>query len=376
MKKKIVIAGFGDTGILAAIHLSKAFDIVAVTPKPCHVSGQELGVRVTQPELWKRDYLIEFERYKRLDGVRILQGSVRDVDPQSQTVIIQLKDNSPHMETYDVLLVASGVTNGFWRTNGVENKMAIEQKITKMGALIRGARTIAIVGGGASAVSLAANLKAQSSQKHIYLYYPQDRPLPNYHPKTRTKIYETLTKLNVQLRPKHRANIPRNQPINEPTHQPLSFSTGQPTVNPDITFFIIGNIKPNSRFLPKSMLDEHGFVNVDQHLRVKGYDNIFAVGDIANSDPLRSSARNWGAPLVAHNIQATLKGNPRRMKKYKPSAYRWGSILGLQPNGLHVFQANGNSTRIPRWFANAVLFPHIVAKGIYKGIRSKEYTQG
>lgn len=43
-KKKVVIAGFGDTGLLAATRLAgQGFDVVGITPKPCHHSQQELG---------------------------------------------------------------------------------------------------------------------------------------------------------------------------------------------------------------------------------------------------------------------------------------------------------------------------------------------
>ena len=74
MKKRVVIAGFGDTGLLVAINLGADFDIVGVSPKPCLVSGQELGMRLTQPQRWKQDYLMPFARYEKLDGVRTLQG--------------------------------------------------------------------------------------------------------------------------------------------------------------------------------------------------------------------------------------------------------------------------------------------------------------
>ena len=63
MKKRVVIAGFGDTGLLVAINLGKDFDIVGISPKPCLVSGQELGMRLTQPKAWKKDYLMPFSRY-------------------------------------------------------------------------------------------------------------------------------------------------------------------------------------------------------------------------------------------------------------------------------------------------------------------------
>ena len=78
------------------------------------------------------------------------------------------------------------------------------------------------------------------------------------------------------------------------------------------------------------MLDEHGFVKTDSDLRVIGCDNIFCVGDIAATDPNRSSARNGGYALVAHNIAALLDGRPGEMKKYRASTYRWGSILALK----------------------------------------------
>ena len=42
--KKVVIAGFGDTGLLVATQLAgQGFDVVGITPKPCHHSQQELG---------------------------------------------------------------------------------------------------------------------------------------------------------------------------------------------------------------------------------------------------------------------------------------------------------------------------------------------
>ena len=49
-RKKLVIAGLGDAGLLVAIFLSREFDVVGISPKPCLVSGQELGTRLTKPK--------------------------------------------------------------------------------------------------------------------------------------------------------------------------------------------------------------------------------------------------------------------------------------------------------------------------------------
>ena len=66
-RPRVVIAGLGDTGLLTAIHLSRHADVVGISTKPGLVSGQELGMRLTRPDEWARDYWIAFDRYRQLD---------------------------------------------------------------------------------------------------------------------------------------------------------------------------------------------------------------------------------------------------------------------------------------------------------------------
>lgn len=117
------------------------------------------------------------------------------------------------------------------------------------------------------------------------------------------------------------------------------------------------------------MLDAQGYVQVDAYLRVPGFANVFAVGDVAASDPNRSSARNMGYATVIHNVRCVLSGNEGRLRKYTASRYRWGSVLGVQREGLRVFSPRGGSVRIGPWWVERVLFPWIVERMIYKGLR-------
>ena len=110
-------------------------------------------------------------------------------------------------------------------------------------------------------------------------------------------------------------------------------------------------------------------MKVDPQLRVPGYPNVFAVGDVAASDPDRSSARNGGHAVVAHNVRCLLAGDEARMKQYQPPKHRWGSILGTQRDGMRVFTATGGSLRIPTFWVEHVLFPWIVDRMMYKGVR-------
>jgi NADH dehydrogenase FAD-containing subunit len=367
--KRIVIAGFGDTGLLVAIHLAADYEVVGISPKPCLVSGQELGVRLTQPETWKQDYLMAYDRYRKLDGVRTVHGLISKIDTTEQHVSVTLPDGGQHEEPYDVLILSSGVTNGFWRNDALEDLNDISESITQRALQLRGADSIAIVGGGATGVGAAANMAERFPEKAVHLFYSQDVILPGYHPKVRNRLEAQLNRLGVELHPNHRARVPDAFECDRLTSDPVEWKTGQPPFRAAATLWAVGNTRPNSRFIPEEMLDEAGYVKVDDTLRVPGHTNIFAVGDIAASDPHRSSARNWGYRLVAHNVRCFLEDEEARMKRYEAPAYRWGSILGVQKNGLQVFQPDGGRFRFPRWLVKLFLFPIAVRRVIYRGVR-------
>lgn len=371
MPKRVVIAGFGDTGVLVAIYLARGPEIVGITTKPCLVSGQELGIRLTRPEVWKQDYLMRFWRFERLDGVRVVQGRIVDVDARARLTTVEGADGETHVEPYDALVIASGVTNGFWRNDAVQDLANINAGIDRAARQVAAAKHIAVIGGGATGVSVSANVKAHYPETEVHFFFSGSEPLPGYHPKVRARIVAQLRSSGVIVRPGHRAVIPEGFECDRFTHDPVEWSTGQPPFNADLVLWAVGRVQPNSAFLPSDMLDERGFVKTDEFLRVPGYDDVFAVGDVAASDPNRSSARNWGYRIVANNVRAALDGKPKRMKRFEPPPYRWGSILGVQKDGLRVFRPNGGSFRFPLWAVRTLLFPVAVAKFIYKGIRSE-----
>jgi hypothetical protein len=92
------------------------------------------------------------------------------------------------------------------------------------------------------------------------------------------------------------------------------------------------------------------------------------VGDVAASDPARSSARNFGYRVVVRNIRATARGSTK-LASFTPPRYRWGSIVGLQDDGMVIHQPNGRAFRVPRWAAQRVLMDVITRTAIYGGVR-------
>ena len=114
-RKRVVVAGLGDSGLLTAIQLTRHTDVVGISAKPELVSGQELGMRLTRPDYWAKDYRVAFDRYRRLDRARIVHGTLTGLDLAARAVTVQHADGSTQQEPYDVLIISTGVTNGFWR---------------------------------------------------------------------------------------------------------------------------------------------------------------------------------------------------------------------------------------------------------------------
>ena len=364
-RARVVIAGLGDTGVLTAIHLAKHADVVGISAKPGLVSGQELGVRLTRPQEWATRYWVPFERYRRLDGVRTVHGVLSGADLAARTVTVAQADGSTTAEPYDVLVIATGVSNGFWRRPELEQPAEVRAALHSAHERLAAAESIAVIGGGAAAVSAAGNAALAWPGKPVDLYFPGDAALPQHHPKVWRAVRRMLDERGVRVHPGHRAVLP--QSLEHITSGPVEWSTGQPAAPADAVVWAVGKVAPNTSWLPAELLDDGGFVRVDRHLRTLGHPEIFAIGDVAATDPLRSSARNRADRLLARNVRAHLRG--RSLRGYTPPRHRWGSVLGVQPNGLEVFAPTGHAFRLPSWSIETVLWPVIVRRGIYRGVR-------
>ncbi|MEE3752964.1 FAD-dependent oxidoreductase [Mycobacterium intracellulare] len=366
-RKRVVVAGLGDAGVLAAIRLSRHADVVGISAKPALVSGQELGVRLSRPHDWARDYWIPFDRFRRLDRVRTVQATLTGVDLEAQTVFGRGDDGATITEAYDALVISTGVSNGFWRRPTLQTAAEIGAELRAAHDRLAAAASVIVVGGGAAAVSSALNMATTWPDKRIDLYFPGASALQEYHPRTWQRIRTRLRELGVGVHPGHRAVLGEGFVGDELTDEPVRWSTGQPPANADAVLWAIGRARPNTDWLPPELLDEFGFVRVTPELRVPGQRRVFALGDVAATDPLRSSARNRGDALVARNLLAEFAGRP--LRTYRAPTRRWGALVGIQPNGLEVFLPTGHAFRFPSWSVERVVMPWFVRWGMYRGVR-------
>ncbi len=364
-----MIAGLGDSGVLTAIRLARHVDVVGISAKPGLVSGQELGWRLSRPQHWARHNWIPFDRFHGLDRVRTVHGTLTGVDLAARKVFLQ-RDGEPAEESYDALVISTGVTNGFWRRPDLQSPDEIAAGLRAAHERLAAAESVAVIGGGAAAVSAAANVALTWPGKRVALYFPGQRALPYHHEKVWDTVRGRLTTAGVRLHPGHRAVVPDGNATDEITSAPVEFSTGQPPASADAVLWAIGRVRPNTDWLPAELLDDDGFVRVTPELRVPDQRGVFAIGDVAATDPLRTSARNRADGLLAQNILAEFAGRP--LRSYRPRSRRWGSIIGIQPDGLEVFAPNGRAVRFPAWSFERVLMSLIVRRGMYRGVRDNQ----
>ncbi|MGN6605550.1 MAG: FAD-dependent oxidoreductase [Jatrophihabitans sp.] len=364
---RLVVAGLGDTGLLTAVHLSRRFDVVGIASAPALVSGQELGLRLARPDDWARDYLIALDRFRGLDRARVVQGRVEAADRDPRRITVAGADGSLTDEPYDVLVIATGVTNGFWRRPELRTADQVDEALRTAHERLAAAGSVIVVGGGAAAVSSALNIATRWPRTTVDLYFPGERALPQHHPRVWARVQRLLRTQGVGLHPGHRAELPNGTAPERLTDDPVGFSTGQPEARADVVLWAVGQVRPNTAWLPADVLDERGFVRVGPDLQVPGRPGVFAIGDVAATDPLRSSARNRADKLLARNVAAWVCGG--RLREYRPPRRRWGSVLGAQADGLVVFAPNGRGFRFPAWTIDTVLQPWIVRRGIYGGVR-------
>jgi NADH dehydrogenase FAD-containing subunit len=365
-RKRVVIAGLGDTGVLTAVRLAAHADVVGISVKPALVSGQELGIRLSRPDEWARDYWIPFDRFHGLDKVRTVHATLTGVDLAARKVLVE-SDGVTVSEDYDALVITTGVANGFWRQPTVQSGTQIGADLRDAHDRLRSAESVMVIGGGAAAVSSAANIARTWPGKRVDLYFPGERGLLEHHPRIWSRIHTRLNELSVGVHPGHRAVVPEGFHCDQITLDPVRWATGQAEASAGAVVWAIGRVRPNTGWLPAELLDDRGFVTVTPELTVPGHPEIFAAGDVAATDPLRSSARNRADKLLAHNIRAHFDGKP--LGTYTAPTRRWGSVLGAQPDGLEVFTPKGQAFRFPSWSIDRVLMPWIVRRGIYQGVR-------
>lgn len=145
---------------------------------------------------------------------------------------------------------------------------------------IKSSESVLIIGGGPTGVELAAEIAVDYPEKKVTLVHRGSRLLDFIDQKASKKCLDWLTSKKVDVLFQQSVDL---KSLSD-TEKFYKTSAGE-TITADCHFVCIGKPLSSSWLhdtILKESLDTKGRVMVEKDLRVKGYNNIFAIGDITD----------------------------------------------------------------------------------------------
>lgn len=346
--KTVIVIGGGFAGIAAIIKLKNTLsdvphNIILIDKNKYHLFTPSLYELATSEEPKKNVSIPYSKIFPR--GVKIITKSVQSIDPITNTLTLTDSTSLP----YDYLIIAAGSQPAYMNIPGLEqygtgfktlqDALTIKEKIKNLccadGKCNKKVQAV-IGGGGFAGTELAAELLTYKDR--IALQHHLDKDC------LELTIIQGSDHLLKELDPRvsaiaeQRVNFPNvhlafGGHIKEVTATEVLTDNGKSY--PYEILIWTGGVQPNTLAKTNNLPVTHrGGLIVNNFLQVKGYDNIFAAGDIAAFiDPWTQKP----APNVAQiaEEQGTTAGgnvaNMIRNEGIKPYNFRhWGYVVPLR----------------------------------------------
>ncbi|WGV26933.1 NAD(P)/FAD-dependent oxidoreductase [Halotia branconii] len=359
---QVVIVGGGFGGLYTAKALKKANVNVTLIDKRNFHLFQPLLYQVATGTLSPADISAPLRSvFSKSKNTKVLLGEVNDIDPKAQQVIL-----GDEVVPYDTLIVATGVNHSYFGKDNwkkfapglktVEDAIEMRRQIfsafeaaeketdpEKRRALL----TFVIVGGGPTGVELAgaiAELAYQTltedfrsintSEAKILLLQGGDRILPHISPELSKVAAESLQKLGVAVHTKTRVTNVENNTVTFKQGDELTEITSK-------TILWAAGVQgsPMGKALAKSTgveCDRSGRVIVEPDLSIKGYKNIFVVGDLGNFSHQNGKPLPGVAPVAKQQGEYVAKLIQRRLKGDTLPQFRYNDMGTLAMIGQNL----------------------------------------
>lgn len=379
---RIVVVGGGFGGLELVKKLAGAPYQTILIDKYNHHTFQPLLYQVATSGLETSSIVFPFrKRFQRKQNLYFRLGEVISVRPDERQI-----DTSIGSISYDYLVIATGAVTNFYGLKDVEQHALgmksivdaiklrntiirnFEQALLTPNPNLRNAlMDFMIVGGGPTGVELAGALaelkkhvfpkdypELQLEEMDIYLVEAGPRLLSGMSQQASLKALEYLTQMGVK--------VMLNTAVRRYDGQTAELANGQQLFTK--TLIWTAGVKANPLpGLPNHCLTPSGRCRVDVYNRVAGFDNIFAIGDVAcmEGDP------EWkqGHPMVAPPAMQQgrwLAGNFLRLasgKPMKPFKYRDKGTMATVGRNKAVVDLRG--LRFQGFFAWYVwMFVHLL----------------
>ena len=298
--KKVVIIGAGFAGLKLAYKLSRHNFQVVIIDKNNYHQFQPLFYQVATAGLAPGDISFPLRKaFKNIHNVHVRMASLVEIRPEQNEVI-----TSAGSVGYDYLVLAMGGDTNFFGNEGIR-KHSIPMKSVSEALFIRNKiiynyesalntsdtlerqalMSIVVAGGGPTGVELAGALAEMKrfilpkeyptldfSQMNVFLLEGSPRLLNGMSQKAGEKALRFLERLGVK--------VFLNTMVKDYDGMNIELAEGT-RLQSKTLLWAAGIVANPVKGLPEAEFTKGNRIKVDVYNRVEGYNNIFAIGDLA-----------------------------------------------------------------------------------------------
>jgi len=353
-RKKVVVIGGGFAGIQFVEHLDKNLFDVLLIDKLNHHQFQPLFYQVATSQLEPSSISFPFRKvFQYRKNLQIRMAEVLRVDPGSNSIHTTIGDFN-----YDYLVIATGCKTNFFGNPRLE-KNTYSLKTTYDAIKIRNSvlmdfedllsaddtereylLNIVIVGAGPTGVEMAgafAEIKRNILPKdypmfdfkdlRIILLEGSSNTLNSMSPMARKTSEKYLKSLGVTVK--------TNVFVTDYDGKIITLNNGE-TIKSKRMIWAAGVTGNTIEGIDKNIIVQNGRMIVDRQNLVKGYSNIYAVGDVSYMEtpkypkghPQVANVAINQAKNLARNLKAMLKNKPLKTYEY----FNKGSMATIGKN--------------------------------------------
>lgn len=321
----VVGGGYGGAAAAKALDAQDEVDVVLVEPKDAFVHAAGSLRALVRPE-WAGNIFFPY------DGLMARGRVVRDravaVDPGGVTLAGGARIAA------DYVVLATGSDYPFPAKTDTDAAEDALERLRLAHKELAAAERVLVTGAGPVGLELAGEIAAVWPGKRITVLDPAAVLMPSFTPELRAELHRQLDALGIRLR--LGTSLAGEPPV--PAGRAGAFTavtTAGEEIGADIWFRCHG-VRANGGFLAASLRPEavtsRGQLRVDGTLRVRGYDNVYALGDLTDLAEAKMAGHAMRhAAVVAENVVAQVRGG-RPTAVYRPSPVP-SVLLPLGPDG-------------------------------------------
>ena len=337
---RILIIGGGLGGLFTALDLNGCGEVTLVNDEDHFLFKPMLYEYLSgEVEAW---HIAPDCKELLDDKARFIRGVVTEVDLDARTVTLADRVESI---PYDVLVVAAGALSNYAGVEGAEQFALPFRRLNDANRLrrrmtealdhvqpdaapqdTRGALTFAVVGGGASGVELSTKMadllrdavkrRALRGEPRVLIVEMADRLVPGMGEEIRRFVEDALEECRIEVHTETRVVRVTEHGIT------LEHNQQQTELETAAVVWVAGvRVSPLAESL-KVEKDRRGLILVERTLQVRGYPNVFAVGDVAfypDVVPTLAGTAQLAlqeSGLCARNVRAFIAGKELKTKHF------------------------------------------------------------